>query len=407
MGRYLIKVGRLFDGVNDGLANNQFVAVENGMIASMGGQSELGADLGRFGELIELGDEATLLPGLINMHTHMSFSGGASVLHDQLHDSTEMLMIRTTENLRLSLATGVTTLRDCGTRNHIALAARQAVEDGLLPGPRIIASGNGITTTGGHCWYCGTEADGETEIRQAVRAQVKAGLDFIKLFSTGGNLTPGTNSLEAQYTEAELCAATEEARRLGRRTASHAHGTPGVLNSIAARVTTIEHCSFQTVNGLEYQESIAAQVAELGIYVCPTVFNGLTKLEGQLDFEPTAQQAFALKLRQQRLESTKRLAEQGVKLVSGNDAGVSHCNFGDYPDDLILTVEGCGLSPAYVLKSATSVAAEAMGRADFGAIRPGLRADLLGVRGNPLEAIATIKQRLLVMAEGKPVHRAA
>ena len=163
------------------------------------------------------------MPGLINMHTHMSFSSGDSIFDDHQRESYETKLIRV-ENVQAALRTGVTTVRDCGTLNGIAFAVRAAVESGVMLGPRVIASGEGITTTGGHLWFCGVEADSEVEVRRAVRAQVKAGADFIKVFATGGGSTPGTNACAAQYSEAEMCALTEEARRLDKRVAAHAHG---------------------------------------------------------------------------------------------------------------------------------------------------------------------------------------
>ena len=404
MGTLLIKAGRLFDGLADTVREQAFVTVEDDRITGVGLQKDLGeSGESNYQRVVDLGQDGTVMPGLINMHTHMTFSAGGSVLEDAIHDSDEVRMIRAVENLRESLACGVTTVRDCGSPPHIALAARDAVASSLLSGPRIVTSG-AITTTGGHCWYCSTEADDEDTIRKAVRDHVKNGVDFIKLFATGGNLTPGTNSVEAQFTEAQMCAATEEARRLGRRSASHAHGTQGVRNSIAARVTTIEHCSFQTPEGIGWEEDLAKQVADLGIYVCHTVFRGLGKLKDDPNYHFSEQEEAMLAARDQRLVLTKRLAEKGVKLVSGNDAGVTHCAFGDYPADLVHLADGCGFAPAYVLKTATSVAAEALGRDDLGVLAAGKSADLLGVRGNPAEDIRAILQPQLIVARGQMAH---
>jgi imidazolonepropionase-like amidohydrolase len=399
----LIRAGRLFDGDADNCRERMFVATDGDHITALGSQNELGGDLGtRFAQVIDLGDEATLLPGLINMHTHMSFSGGNNVFHDAVHDSDPVRMIRITENLRATLASGVTTVRDCGTLPRLALPVRDAVEQGLLPGPRIIAAG-AVTSTGGHCWYCSTEADDEPSVRQAVRAHVKAGVDFIKLFATGGNLTPGTNSMEAQFSESELCAATEEARRLGKRTASHAHGTPGVINSIKARVTTIEHCSFLTEQGIGWEEALAREVADHGIYVCHTIFQGVAKFEADREYHFTPADEQQREAAKARLTLTRRLADAGVVLVAGNDAGVVHVGFADFPGDLALVAEGCGLTPNAVLRSATGIAADAIGRADIGRVKVGAAADLLAVAGDPTNDIRAIEATRLVMARGKIV----
>lgn len=396
----LIKTPRLYDGVSPTTQHNAFIALRGGHISAIGQQAELGASAAEnYAKIIDLGDDATLLPGLINMHTHMSFSGTDTVFHDATKDSDPIKMLRISQNLSAALATGVTTIRDCGTLPHLALATRSAVEQGLLPGPRIVVSG-AITITGGHCWYCATEADDENSIRKAVREHAKSGVDFIKLFATGGNLTPGSNSISAQFNEREMCAATEESRRLQRPTASHAHGMDGVRHSISARVTTIEHCSFQTEQGLGWDEELAHQVADLGIYVCHTVFRGLAKFENDPTFHFTPAQEKNLEARRQRLILTRKLADSGVKLLAGNDAGVTHCNFSDFPEDLILTTKGCGFTPAEVLASATSVAAEALGREDIGHLAVGKAADLLAVSGDPLNNIDDITRTRLVIANG-------
>ena len=396
----LIKAGHLFDGRSKSTLDDAFVGIDGDRITAVGRQADLtGSGEENYARTIDLGADAGLLPGLINMHTHMSFSGGRTVFTDATSDSDAVKMLRIADNLRRSLLTGVTTIRDCGTPPHLALPTREAIAAGVIEGPRIFASG-AVTTTGGHCWYCSTEADDETAIRQAVRAHVKAGVDFIKLFATGGNLTPGTNSVAAQYSEAELCAATEEARRLGKITASHAHGVDGVRNSIAARVTTIEHCSFQTAWGIGWDEDLAKQVADAGIFVCPTVFRGVTKGLDEPGYEPDEAERQALEVRASRLALTAKLAEVGVRLVAGNDAGVTQCNFDDFPHDLVLTVEGCGFSPASVLTSATSLAAEVLGIDEIGRLEPGTSADILAVEGNPVQDIKAITKPLLVLSRG-------
>ena len=403
MGPLLIKAGRVFDGVAARALDHAYVIVEGDTIAAVGPQAELVGSAGRFAQEIDLGAEATVLPGLINMHTHMSFSAGAEILHDHQQESYETKLIRAVENLRAALRTGVTTVRDCGTLNGIAFAVRAAVDSGTMVGPRVIASGCGITTTGGHLWFNGLEADGEVEVRRAVRAQAKAGADFIKVFATGGNTTPGTNALAAQYTEAEMCALTEEARRLGKRVASHAHGTPGVYTSIAARVTTIEHCTFLQPTGVQYEPEQGRRIADAGIYVCPTVFQGRSKLFPRDPEQLTPPDRDFLVQREERFRVLRQMVEQNIRIVSGSDAGVAFNTFSDYPADLILTVEGADLSPVFVLKSATSVAAEALGRDDLGVIAPGKAADLLAVQGNPLQDMQALTRPTLVVSRGRVV----
>lgn len=403
MADLLIKAGRLFDGQSEHVLEQAYVAISDGRIAAVGPQSELAGEPEGFARTLELGPDVTLLPGLINMHAHMTFSASADVMGDHQRESVETKLIRAVENLKTTLATGVTTVRDCGTLNAIAFSVRAAVEAGTLVAPRVVAAGAGITTTGGHCWFCGVEADGELAVRRAVRAQVKAGADFIKVFATGGNTTPGTNPLAAQYTEAELRALTEEAQRLGVRTASHAHGTPGVHGSIAARVTTVEHCTFLTPSGTAYEPEQARIMAGEGIYVCPTLFQGLGKTRSLDDPDLTPVERRFLMVQRWRFELVNRFVDAGVKIVSGSDAGVAHNTFADYPGDLVLAVTGAGLPPLTVLRSATSVAAEALGRDDLGALAPGKAADLLAVHGDPLADIRALLRPAGVVARGRLV----
>jgi imidazolonepropionase-like amidohydrolase len=403
MGPIVIKAGRLFDGRADAVLERAYVMISGDVITAVGAQSELGSYMGQFEQEIDLGPEVTLLPGLINMHTHMSFSSGEHIFADHQRESYELKLIRSVENVKLALRTGVTTIRDCGTLNSIVFAVRDAVEQGHLQGPRIVASGEGITTTGGHLWFCGIESDSEIDVRRAVRAQVKAGADFIKVFATGGGSTPGTNSLEAQYSEAELRAVTTEAARLGKRVAAHAHGSEGVRNAIAARVTTIEHCSFLTADGIAYEADQGRKIADAGLYVCPTIFRGRSKLltPGQTSEPPEDPHYVAL--RQARFQLVRQLIDEGVQIVSGTDAGVTGNDFDDYPGDLVYAAENIDLSPVYTLKTATSIAAEALGRSDLGVLAPGNVADLLAVQGNPLQDLQALLHTRLVMSRGQIV----
>jgi imidazolonepropionase-like amidohydrolase len=174
-----------------------------------------------------------------------------------------------------------------------------------------------------------------------------------------------------------------------------------VLTSIAARVTTIEHCSFWQPSGIQYEPELGRRIADAGMYVCPTIFQGMGKLLVKDPEQPWA--AAHLERQARRFDRVRRLVEQGVQLISGSDAGVSCNTFADYPGDLILTVEGIGLSPLYVLKSATSVAAAALGRGDLGVIAPGKVADVLAVQGNPLHDIRALTAPRLVVARGRMV----
>jgi imidazolonepropionase-like amidohydrolase len=201
-----------------------------------------------------------------------------------------------------------------------------------------------------------------------------------------------------------MCAITEEAERLNVRVAAHAHGTPGVRNVIRARVTTIEHCSFMTAAGVGYEPDEVRMIADAGLYVCPTIFRGQGKYLDREQAKESADIAHFFALQEQRFTLVRRLVEDGVKIVSGSDAGVKCNSFDDYPEDLVLATEGTDLSPLYMLKTATSFAAEALGRSDLGTLAPGRAADLLAVYGNPLQDIRALTQPRLVVARGQIVQ---
>jgi imidazolonepropionase-like amidohydrolase len=343
------------------------------------------------------------MPGLIDMHVHLTFSGSEHVVDDYLSDSDELRLVRGVENARRALMAGVTTVRECGGRNAQVFALRAASQRRIIPAPRIIAAGGSITTTGGHCWFFGLEADSEEDLRRAVRAQVKAGADYIKIMATGGALTPRTNPVEPQYTEAQLRAVVEEARRLADlRVAAHCHGTAGVLWAARAGVTTIEHCSFQSSAGLVFDEEAARAVVDAGCFVCPTLAIAERAAEQAPPDHPLS--VYRRTHFTQRVANLRRLHELGVPFVSGSDAGVTQTPFEDFAYNVTLLVERVGLSCHQALQTATVTAADALARQDLGALQAGRAADLLAVGGDPLEDIRAIWDVRAVVARGVRVR---
>ena len=385
---------RLFDGTGNPEINDAFLQIEDGTIKNVGRKADLGstAASGR-----DLGD-ATLLPGLINMHTHLTLSGSMQVLHDALYDSYEVKMMRAVEHARQTILSGVTTIRDCGTLNPIVFAIREASKQELIAAPHVWASGDVLTSTGGHCYFFGNECDTVEDTRRAVREQVKAGADFIKVMATGGGITPNTNTNAAQFDREQMVALVQDAERLGSYVAAHCHGTPGIHNAIAANVRTIEHCTFSTPAGIQYDEASAGKLAEQGIFVCPTLGAGARMMEKMArDGTPSPFAGFM----QTRNDNLRRLWDAGVSFVSGNDAGVTMSGFDDFQLDLELLVELVGLSAPEAIATATSKAAEAIGADDFGVLAAGKRADVLAVGGNAVDDIGALRNVQLVLKSGR------
>jgi len=387
----------LFDGTGDEAIHDAFIQIEDGTIKAVGRREELGTAGANAQDL----GEVTLLPGLVNMHTHLTCSATLSVLHDALHDTYETKLMRAIEHARASLLSGVTTIRDCGTLNGIVFSIREASKQGLILAPHVWAAGEVLTSTAGHCWFFGIECDTVDDVRRAVRSQVKAGADYIKVMATGGNLTPNSNPNREQFSRDDMIALVEDSARLGKYVAAHCHGTPGIHNAVAASVRTIEHCSFVVPGDVVYDEVAANGVAEKGIYVVPTISTGERNRQRQLDagtMSPKQQET-----RYKRLENLRKLNDLGVKFVSGNDAGMALTRFDDFQLDLELLVEHIGFSATKAIRTATSQAAEAIGSDEFGVLAPGKRADVLAVHGNAVDDIGALRKIEMVMKSGQVV----
>ncbi len=387
----IISAGLLFDGVHAEPLRLPALVVDGGRIerVSVQGASDLPANA----ERIDL-PGTTLMPGLIDCHIHLIFDGSAEPVPHLLAESDNHALVRMVAHARAMLMAGITTARDLGCRSHLDLEMRRCIEEGTVPGPRLLCVGQPITVTGGHCHFLGGEADGELEVRQAVRRQHKAGVDWIKIFATGGHMTPGSNPYHAQYTVAELIAAREEAHRLKHGIAAHCHGTDGVRRAVAAGVDTLEHCSFQKPGGLDLDERVIEQIVAKGIYVSPTITVNILK--------PAAAAArLGSGMRETAAIRLQALAKAGAKFISSTDCGIPNNPHTALPTSLQALGVLSSLSNYEVLRSTTSRAAEALRIAGItGALLPGLQADVLAVQGNPLEDLTALLRPAMVMKGG-------
>lgn len=264
----VIEGGRIWRG-GDGAPAPGIVAVADGIIVDPGEGIEGAQRVDAAG--------CTVLPGLIEAHAHLCFNAQRDWRAVFDAEGPHRMLLRMAHHAQRMLEGGITTVRDLGAPTELAVALRDATSDGLIAGPDLLVSGAPITTTGGHCWFMGGEADGELSVRVAVRQRVKGGVDWIKVMASGGNMTPGTNVEAAQYTAAELRAVVDEAHRLGKRVAAHAHGVAGIRVAVEAEVDTIEHCSFQTPEGSRKDEAVIEAIARAGIIVSPTIYSGFAR----------------------------------------------------------------------------------------------------------------------------------
>jgi imidazolonepropionase-like amidohydrolase len=389
----LIRAKWLIDGTGAPPLRDAGVLVqEDGRIAAAGALAAMPLPAER--HEIDLG-ERTAMPGMIDCHVHLFGTPQPGGFFNTQFETEEWLLLRAAANARAALAIGLTTLRDCGGRGTLITTLAKAVASGLAAGPRILSSGMPITTTGGHCYYLGLEADGVDGVKQAVRRMHKSGVDFIKVMVTGGGITPGSNSRAAQYSQAELDAIVEDAHRLGKRVAGHVHGTQGIRRAVKAGFDTLEHASWLALDaeGRDYDCEVVDQILKKGIYVCRSIAGfervPLEQATPQHKFWPD----YAM---------LRSMARDGVMLAAGTDSGIDHTPITGYVTTLE-TMAGLGeMSSAAVLASATRVAAEAIGWADqVGTLTPGKHADLVAFVGNPFDDLRVLRGIDRVFLDGR------
>ena len=381
---YFLKSSLVLTGHSGEVISNGAVIVQGGNIVKVGSQQELEVLMEPSMEVIDFKD-MTLMPGMIDCHVHLGFDGSEDPVAHMKQSTDEQLLVTMLYNARLLLKSGVTTARELGARSFLDLVVKEAIHAGTAIGPNLLVSNRPITTTGGHCWFMGCECDDAVQIKHAVREHHKAGADLIKIMLTGGFMTKGSAPWYTQFNDHEMETAAYEAHRLDKKIAVHAHGTPGILSATRAGVDTIEHCSWVTPTGFEYNHECAEQIVEKGIYVCLTTNIGWRQI----------------RMREQRFRNIKRMKELGMKFIAGTDAGINFVPHDKYVAGLEAMYD-IGMTRAEIIESATIVAAEALGIADeTGSITPGKRADLIAVKGNPLEDLAHLWSVAWVMRDGK------
>jgi imidazolonepropionase-like amidohydrolase len=381
--RKIVRAGRLIDGtVSSDVQQDRAVYIEAERIVDVGP----GAQVPSGADVLDL-REYCVVPGLIDAHVHLVFSASANALVDVLGETDQVLLLRGVAAARQALRAGITTVRDLGGRGGVTFRLRDAIASGIVAGPRVLAAGSPITITGGHCHFLGLEADGAAEVRAAARGQLKAGAECLKIMATGGRMTPGTNTLVAQYTVSELAAAVEEAARARVPLAAHALGTAGIRNATEAGVTTIEHCNWLGPDGsVQFDEGVAAQMAAKQVAVVATL---------------TPLQRSAAALREEVLRSMRRMRELGVPFVAGTDAGVSLTPFDSLQRELEILVDEVGFTPLEAIRAATGAAARVLGLGLVGTLEPGRMADLIAVEGDASVSIQSLRSPKLVMKGGQ------
>ena len=397
----------MFDGKGAAVTSPGLVVVVNGKIAGLGA----GAAVPPGTETIDLGD-ATLLPGFIDAHTHLS-GAYSEDFNQQVMDGLQKTVAEQTlnalENLRVTLLAGFTTVRDVGGADHIDIGLRNAVRSGRIPGPRMLVATNALGATGGHCdsgagfrpGLFGRETGVEDGVinspddaRRAVRLNVKYGADLIKTCATGGVLSLTDDVDTPQLTQQELNALVDEAHALRRKTAAHAHGASGAKRAIRAGIDSIEHGSFLDDEALDMMK-------ERGTVLVPTLMAGWwigDRMErGLFKFPPEIRNKAT-----QAIDSVDKMfrkaVSKGVIIALGTDAGVEPHGMNAKEFELMVKL---GMSPVNSLKAGTSVAAELLGLTKVtGSLETGKSADIVAVPGDPTRDITATSRVSMVMKEG-------
>lgn len=399
----VLKAARLFDGRGDATLTGAVVIVEGSKIRAVG----QGLPVPAGARVLDLGD-ATLMPGIVDAHVHLTGESGDDWYKDAvdgLRRSVPAAALWAAQYARRTLHAGVTTARNLGAADYVDEALRDAIRAGVAEGPRLLVSGYSLGARGGHCDLTGFPyllfgresglpegiASGADGFRDAVRFQIKYGADVIKVCATGGVLSLGDAVDTPQLTQAEMDALVDEAHRLGRRTAAHAHGATGAKVAIRAGIDSIEHGSF-------LDDEALALMKERGTYLVPTAM--AVEYTGRRPRQyPPEIAAKAKAAAEAHTAALRRAVQAGVRIAFGTDSAVSP--HGLNAQEFGLLVERGGMTPAQALRT-VAASADLLGIGDqVGTLEPGKEADLIAVPGDVLADVHATERALFVMKSGQ------
>jgi len=396
--RVVIRAGKLLDVKTGKTLTDQAIVIEGDKIVSVGAASSAPSDA----TVIKLSN-ATVLPGLIDAHTHLTFN--PTFGYEMLGISVPREALIGAHNAKVTLEAGITTVRNVGARGYSDVALRDAINAGDVPGPRMLVSGPALSITGGHCdndllpyEYHATSdgaADGIENVQHKTREIIKYGADLIKVCATGGVLSKGDDPNASQYTLEEMKAIVADAHRLGRKVAAHAHGAQGVIWASEAGVDSVEH-------GHLMNDAAIAALKKNGTYLVPTLYlvDWQRENAGKVNLPEFAKAKMEL-VSQVGKTNAKKAFEAGVKIGMGTDAAV-------YPHGLnaheLAVYVNLGMTPLQAIQTATVNDADLLGWADrIGTIEAGKWADMIAVDGDPLQDITTLQHVKFVMKGGEVV----
>ena len=387
----------LVDGTDRDPISHAAVIVEGARIVAVGAESSV--QIPRGARVLDA-DGGTVIPGLINLHDHiarktlrqpattLSFRDEGKLL---LSEPYEFLALHSANGVLAELRSGVTTIRDFGLPGASAIAVKRAINAGLIPGPRLVIAVNPVAITGGHAYQWVREADGPDEVRKAVREQIRAGADCIKLMASGGLIGfPDEDPDVPELTIAELAAGIEEAHKFHRRVAAHAYPVQAIKNAIEAGIDSIEH-------GVYLNEECVSMMRERGVALVPTI-SGISHLPHQ--FETIGRDDLSKELIERVMKpfgnAIRMAVEAGLRVGTGSDTA------GELVEELELIQEAAGLSNLACIRAATRVASEIIGLdRTIGTLEVGKAADMVVVGGQPLDDLAHLRRPRWVVRDGR------
>ena len=412
----VILPGKLIDGVSDKTQEGMAVAIQGSVIEWVGPASQA-ESLDSGGAQTETLDFSggTLLAGLFDIHTHTNMPGdgrtGEQVNDD---DTDEVRLLRSAQNTALAVASGVTTMCDCGSWNRNAFALKEGLALGIVEGPRVLVSGPPLTVKHGHLWYMGGETVGVDAVRSRVVELVDQGADFIKVAASGGS-TSTSDPYSAAYSVEELSAIVDEAHNRDRPVLAHCRCTDAINVALDAGVDTILHCAFYDNDGsYRFDQKTADRLAVSEVWLNPTMGLGnanrerLIKIKAERELTPDEED----RLERSTVSGANSLAQfsalvtAGVKLVGGSDCGWSYYPFGDFQGE-IMSLHKAGLSPLEAIYAGTRSPAAALRNLDtIGTVETGKKADLLVVNGDPSQDLECLRDVVAVFKGGSRVATA-
>jgi imidazolonepropionase-like amidohydrolase len=388
----LVKNISLIDSVQEEATDNMSILIKEDKIQKIGRNIDPGEEV----QVIE-GEGRTAMPGLIDCHIHIVLDGAPDHSIRGLRDTLSMMTIKAVNHISRYLPAGFTTICDEGSPEYLGVSLRNAIEAGIIEGPRVIASGKMLSITGGHGqffppWVSVEETmaeivDGPDRLREAVRRQLAAGVDVVKFCSTGGILDPVSEPQNQEYSNEEMAAIIGEADRVGKRTSTHAQGPAGIKAAVRAGVHSIEHGSLM-------DDECLALMKEKGTFLVPTLVPGYLIIEHGIEGGiPAVSVNKANVSYNTHIQSFKKAIQAGIKISMGTDSGTPFNHHGSNAVELELMVR-YGMSEIAAIMASTRVAAENLMIADkVGTIEEGKLADIIILDGNPLSDIRLLQDK--------------